>query len=88
MHYKLIREVFFLKDLYVMGQYRGHVVLNIQWRWRFLVRDIVRAVLLPVWVGVIVVIVGMLIVQDLVIFLCRICVDIVLAALWLKRQST
>lgn len=68
-HYGLIREVFFLRDLYRMWQYRDNIYLNIEWSWTYLARDIVRAVFLPVWAALIAVIVAWLIVQDLLFFL-------------------
>jgi hypothetical protein len=83
-HYGLVKEIFFLRDLYVMLQYRGHVVHLFEWRCVWLVRDVVRFVFLPVWVALIVVFVAVLLVQDILICPCRVCFW-VLPAVWREK---
>ncbi|KAF2657830.1 hypothetical protein K491DRAFT_654142 [Lophiostoma macrostomum CBS 122681] len=66
-HYKLIRELFLFRDLYVMSQYLGNRFAGIEWHWTYFAMHVVRAILLPVWLVMVVGIVAWLIVLDLVL---------------------
>jgi hypothetical protein len=66
--HKLVQELTFPYDQYVMLQYLGNNILGLMWHPLAFLRDIVRLAFLPVWAGLIVGLVALIIVEDVVWF--------------------
>lgn len=83
----LVPEIMLPRDKWVMMQYLNNRYQRIQWRACWFMIDVVRFLLLPVWLVLIVGIMAYIVVLDLLFWILRLVIKILCCCFWRKKSD-
>lgn len=83
----LALEIMLPRDKWVMMQYMKNSYLDIEWRTCWFLIDIVRFLLIPVWLVLIIGIIAYILVLDLLFWILKLVMKILFCCIWRKNSD-